>query len=73
MSGSAWLDFLRSDHSIYLLGSYIVGLVLVLIEIALLVIRERTILGHLGWTDLDPPRPAATSSRIEAAPDPDRP
>lgn len=63
MSSSAWLDFLQTDHNLYLWGSYTVGLVLVLIEFSLLVIRERTILGHLGWTDLDAPRSAVTAPK----------
>jgi heme exporter protein D len=73
MSGSTWFDFLFADHSLYLWGSYLVGLALVAIEIVLLVIRERTIRGHLGWTGLDPARSAATNPQAEAAQGCDRP
>lgn len=36
-------------HDIYLWSSYAAAIVLVLIEFVLLVIRQRAILGHLGW------------------------
>jgi heme exporter protein D len=61
MTGANWLDFLWADHSAYLWGSYIAGLLLVLMEVALLVIRERTILGHLGWSSPELP-PGALSA-----------
>ena len=50
--GGTWLDCLASDQGLYLWGSYAIALGLVATEIALLAIRERTILGHLGWTGL---------------------
>lgn len=55
MSGFPWLDFLWAGHSLYLWGSYLAALGVVLVEVALLALRERTILGHLGWSGPDLP------------------
>lgn len=70
---SAWLDFLRSDQGLYLLGAYIVGLALFLIEVVLLEARERTILGHLGWTSAVASPEGVNGPRIVDAKDRDRP
>jgi heme exporter protein D len=37
------------DTSLYVWGAYAMGLALVLTEIALLLFRDKTIRGHLGW------------------------
>ena len=39
--------------ALYVWGSYAVALAVVLIEIVLLILRKRSILGHLGWTGAD--------------------
>lgn len=36
-------------HALYVWGTYAVGLALLLVEVVLLLLRKRTILGHLGW------------------------
>ena len=50
MTDTWWLGSLQiGANSLYVWGSYLVALALVLVEIALLVLRGKTILGHLGW------------------------
>ncbi len=50
MKWDGWLDFLEmGGYALYVWGSYAVALALVLTELALLLLRKRAILGHLGW------------------------
>lgn len=50
MTWYGWVDFLAmGGYALYVWGSYAVVLALVLIELALLLLRKRSILGHLGW------------------------
>jgi heme exporter protein D len=49
MSPGAWFEFLWIESALYLWGAFLVGAVLMLIEIAVLVVREREILAHLDW------------------------
>lgn len=39
------------SETLYVLAAYLVALLLVLLEIALIHLRGRSIRGHLGWTD----------------------
>lgn len=39
------------DDTLYVTGSYVVALLLVLIEVAIVYLRGRAILGYLGWDD----------------------
>ena len=55
MMWSGWLDFLAmGGYALYVWGSYAVALALVLIEVVLLLLRARSIFGHLGWNDGGP-------------------
>jgi len=50
MSWDRWLEFLQmGGYALHVWGSYLVLPALVLIELVLLQIRKREILGHLGW------------------------
>lgn len=50
MSWDRWLEFLQmGGYALYVWGSYLVAPALVLIELVLLLLRKREILGHLGW------------------------
>jgi hypothetical protein len=49
VSWSEWFDFLQADDSLYFFVSCTVGLLLVVTEMVLLRLRERAILGYLGW------------------------
>ena len=50
MTENVWLGILQvGENALYLWGSYLVVLALVLTEIVLLFLRGKTILGHLGW------------------------
>ena len=50
MNGTVWLGLLEfGEFALYVWGSYLVALALVLTEIVLLFLRGRTILGYLGW------------------------
>lgn len=45
-----WLEFLQmGGYALHVWASYLVLPALVLVELALLRIRERGIRGHLGW------------------------
>lgn len=58
MTWERWLDFFAmGGYALYVWGSYAVALALGLTELALLLLRKRTILGHLGWTDISVERP----------------
>ncbi len=48
-----WIEILFTDEFLYLSVSCIVSLLLLASEIVLLKLRERAILGHLGWTGRD--------------------
>ncbi len=49
MSWHGWLEFLQmGGYALHVWGSYLVVPALVLIELVLLLIRKREILGHLG-------------------------
>ena len=50
MSWDRWLEFLQmGGYALHVWGSYLVVPALVLIELVLLRLRKREILGHLGW------------------------
>lgn len=50
MTEAWWLSFLQTgENDLYVWGSYLVAIALVLVEIVLLLLRGKTILGHLGW------------------------
>ena len=50
MNWQAWLEFLQmGGYALHVWGSYLVVPALMLIELVLLFIRKREILGHLGW------------------------
>lgn len=50
-----WLDVLAlGGHAPYVWGSFAAALALILIEVVLLLLRQRAILGHLGWPRRDP-------------------
>ena len=50
MSWDHWLEFLRmGGYALHVWGSYLVLPALVLVELVLLRLRKREILGHLGW------------------------
>ncbi len=50
MNANVWLNFLQfGENALYVWGSYLVALALVLTEIVLFFLRGKTILGHLGW------------------------
>lgn len=55
MTSPIWLEFFWANRDLYLWGSYLVGTTLIVVELVLLVLRERTIAGHLGWSGIDPP------------------
>lgn len=51
MTWSGWPDFLAmGGYALYVWGSYAGALALVVTELALLLLRKRAILGHLGWS-----------------------
>ena len=55
MTWVGWLDFFEmGGYALYVWGSYAVGLALVLTELALLLLRRRAIVGHLGWNGSSP-------------------
>ena len=56
---SGW-ELLWADESLYFLVSCVVSALLVVTEMALLRLREKAILGYLGWKDRD----------LEEGPDP---
>lgn len=50
MNWNGWMEFLRmGGYALHVWGSYLVVPALVLIELVLLSLRKREILGHLGW------------------------
>ena len=50
MTEAGWLSFLPiGEYALYIWGSYLVALALMLVEFVLLVLRGKAILGHLGW------------------------
>lgn len=50
MSWDRWLEFVQmGGYALHVWGSYLVVPALVLIELVLLRLRRREILGHLGW------------------------
>jgi heme exporter protein D len=52
MTWDGWLEFFEmGGYALYVWGSYAVALALGVIEFALLLLRKRSILGHLGWND----------------------
>ena len=65
MIPEAWLDLFPSARDLYLCGSYTVASALLALETAVLLARERTILGHLGWPSADEP-PAPSPARATA-------
>ena len=49
MNWGSWSDFFAmGGYALYVWGSYAVTLALIAVEISLLVLRRRNILGHLG-------------------------
>jgi heme exporter protein D len=52
MMWDGWLDFLAmGGYALYVWCAYAVALALVLIEVLLLLLRWRSIVGYLGWRD----------------------
>lgn len=52
MTWDAWREFFAmGGYALYVWGSYAVALALAVTELAVLLLRKRAILGHLGWTD----------------------
>ena len=50
MTWDRWLEFLQmGGYALHVWGSYLLVPALVLIELVLLRLRKREILGHLGW------------------------
>ena len=50
MTDSGWLELLQvGENALYVWGSYLVAVALMLVEIGLLYLRGKAILGHLGW------------------------
>lgn len=50
MSWDRWLDFLQmGGYAFPVWGSYLVLPALALVELVLLRLKKREILGHLGW------------------------
>ncbi len=55
MIWDAWQAFLEmGGYALHVWGSYLVVPALVLIELVLLLLRKREILGYLGWRRDDP-------------------
>lgn len=55
MTAADWLNLHGLDpHSFYAYASYALALALIVIEVVLVLLRERAILGHLGWPKRDP-------------------
>lgn len=48
-----WLNVLWADDSLYFFVGSVVSVLLVVMEMLLLRLREKAILGHLGWQDRD--------------------
>ncbi|MDD5176529.1 MAG: heme exporter protein CcmD [Sterolibacterium sp.] len=50
MNWHQWLEFLQmGGYAFHVWGSYLLVPVLMLVEIVLLLLRKRSIIGHLGW------------------------
>lgn len=50
MSWDQWLEFMQmGGYALHVWGSYLVVPALMLMELVLLRLRKRAILGHLGW------------------------
>jgi hypothetical protein len=48
--------FLATHEQLHVWGSWLVGMGLIVIEIVLLLFRQRTILGYLNWANTEPPQ-----------------
>ena len=53
MNWREWMDILWADESLYFFVGSAVSVLLVVTEMLLLRLREKAILGHLGWSDGD--------------------
>lgn len=53
MSVPEWMGLLWADDSLYFFVGSVVSVLLVVLEMLLLRLREKAILGHLGWEDRD--------------------
>lgn len=53
MNVSDWLGVYWADDALYFFVGGVVSVLLVVLEVLLLRLRERAILGHLGWKDCD--------------------
>lgn len=51
-----FLAFFATHEQLHVWGSCLVGVALMVIEIALLLLRQRTILGYLNWANTEPPQ-----------------
>lgn len=50
MNWQAWIEFLQmGGYALHVWGSYLVAALLMMIELLLLLLRKREILGYLGW------------------------
>lgn len=50
---SEWMSLFWADESLYFFVGSVVTVLLVVLEMLLLRLREKAILGHLGWKDRD--------------------
>lgn len=56
MNWASWSDFFAmGGYALYVWGSYVVTLVLIVLELVLLALRRRAILQHLGVLDGEAP------------------
>lgn len=53
MNVQEWMGILWVDDSLYFFVGSVVSVLLVVLEMLLLRMREKAILGHLGWKDRD--------------------
>ncbi len=57
MNWGSWSDFFAmGGYALYVWGSYAVTLALIAVEVSLLALRRRNILGHLGQAAHGPAR-----------------
>lgn len=60
MSAGPWIGLPGDAADVYIWGSYLAGVLLVVIEISVLAVRQRSILDHLGWKSPKGPADAAS-------------
>jgi heme exporter protein CcmD len=52
MNGQGWMELMQfGSYALHVWGSYLAVPAVMLIELVLLLLRRREILGHLGWRD----------------------